>query len=137
MMTMESLVVIDSSVAIAILLGEAGAERYAAAISADTRRFMSAFSVLETSMVIEARKGEAGGRELDILLHRAGIRIIDLSAEQIDIARTAWRTFGKGRHPARLNIGDCCSYALARALGEPLLFQGDDFPKTDIDSVVL
>jgi len=128
-------VVIDSSAIIAILLAEPEAEKLSQVIADDPARFMSGFSLLESSVVIEARKGEPGGRELDLLLHRTSVRIVDLSAEQIEIAREAWRRFGRGRHAAALNIGDCCSYALARSLGEALLFKGDDFSKTDITVV--
>ena len=127
--------VIDSSAIIAILLAEPEAEKLSQVIADDPARFMSGFSLLESSVVIEARKGEPGGRELDLLLHRTSVRIVDLSAEQIEIAREAWRRFGRGRHAAALNIGDCCSYALARSLGEALLFKGDDFSKTDITVV--
>ena len=124
--------VIDSSVLIAILLGEPDAEVFAAAIAGDPKRLISAFTALETSIVIEAKKGESGGRELDLLIHRAQIEIIPLNLEQLELARSAWRDYGKGRHPAGLNIGDCCSYALAKHAQEPLLFKGDDFAKTDI-----
>ena len=126
---------IDSSAILAVLLGEPEAERLSRSIADDPARYMSAFSLLESSVVIEARKGEAGGRELDLLIHRASVRIVDVSAEQIEIARAAWRRFGKGRHAAGLNIGDCCSYALACSLGERLLFKGEDFSKTDILAV--
>ena len=126
---------IDSSAILAVLLAEPEAEMLSQVIADDPTRFMSGFSLLESSVVIEARKGEAGGRELDLLLHRTSVRIVDVSAEQIEIAREAWRRFGRGRHAAALNIGDCCSYALARSLGEALLFKGDDFSKTDITVV--
>jgi len=85
--------------------------------------------------VIEAKKGDLGGRELDLLIHQAKIEIVPLTTEQLEIARSAWRKYGKGRHPAGLNIGDCCSYALAKSAGEPLLFKGGDFSKTDIEAV--
>ena len=127
--------VIDTSAIIAILLGEPEAEDIARAISDGQKRLMSVFSVLEASIVIEAKKGEAGGRELDLLLHRARIETVGMDPEQGEIARIAWQRFGKGRHPAGLNIGDCCSYALAKYSGEPLLFKGDDFSKTDIEQV--
>jgi len=87
--------------------------------------------------VIEAKKGEAGGREFDLLLHRSQIEIVAMDSEQAELARIAWRNFGKGRHPAGLNIGDCCSYALSKFSGEPLLFKGDDFSKTDLKIVKL
>lgn len=126
--------VIDTSAIIAILLGEPTAAALADAIAADAKRLMSAFSVLECGIVIEAKKGEAGGQALDLLMHRAHIETIALTVEQVELARAAWRKFGKGRHPAGLNIGDCCSYALAKYTGEPLLFIGDDFSQTDIDT---
>lgn len=96
------------------------------------RRFMSAATILELSIVIEARLGDAGAAELDLWLHKAGVEIVPVDSDQIAIARRAWRHFGKGRHPAGLNYGDCFSYALAKTRGEPLLFKGDDFSRTDI-----
>jgi ribonuclease VapC len=87
--------------------------------------------------VIESREGEAGGRELDPLLYRAAIEIVAVDQDQDEIARIAWRRFGKGRHRAGLNYGDCFAYALARARQLPLPFQGDDFSRTDIDGVPL
>jgi len=125
--------VIDSSALVAILLGEPEAEVFAKAIAGDPKRLVSVFSVLETGIVIEAKKGESGGRELDLLIHRANIEIISMDSGQLDLARFAWRSFGKGRHPAGLNIGDCCSYALSKYSGEPLLFKGNDFSRTDVE----
>ena len=127
--------VIDSSVLISILLGEAETIVFSRAVAGDPKRLVSVFSVLETSIVIEAKKGEAGGRELDLLLHRAQIQPVSLNEEQMERARLAWRKYGKGRHPAGLNIGDCCSYALSKCSGEPLLYKGEDFIQTDIESV--
>ncbi len=124
--------VIDTSAVLAILLQESDADRYAEAIGAEPRRIMSAFSLLEASVVIEARKGPAGGRELDLLVHRSKIEIVSVTAEQAEVARDAWRRFGKGHHPAGLNVGDCCSYALSQTSGEGLLFKGEDFSKTDV-----
>lgn len=127
--------VIDTSALTAILLGEPEAGEFAKLIMNDPKRLLSTFSFLETSIVIEVKKGESGGRELDLLIHRAGIDIIPMDAEQSELARYAWRNYGKGRHPAGLNIGDCCSYALAKYSGESLLFKGNDFSKTDIAQV--
>jgi ribonuclease VapC len=124
--------VIDTSALVAILLGEPEAERFALTIAGDPKRFISTITALETAIVIEAKKGESGGRELDLLLHQARIEMVPITAEQFEIARSAWRKYGKGRHPAGLNIGDCCSYALAKGAGEPLLFKGNDFSQTDI-----
>jgi ribonuclease VapC len=123
--------VIDSSAVLAILLQEPEAEIFASAIGDDAVRLMSAVSLLETAIVIQARTGPAGGRELDLLLHRARIEIISFNAEQAELAREAWLRFGKHRHPAGLNLGDCCSYALSKSSGETLLFKGTDFSHTD------
>jgi ribonuclease VapC len=87
--------------------------------------------------VIESRKGEEGGRELDLLLYRAAIEIVAVDQDQAEIARIAWRRFGKGRHAAGLSYGDCFAYALAKTRHLPLLFQCDDFARTDIDTVPL
>jgi len=124
--------VIDTSAALVILFAEPEDEAFAAAIEADPARFMSAVSVLEASIVVEARKGLSGGRELDLLLHRAAIEVVPFTAGQLEIARAAYRRFGRGNHAAALNFGDCCAYALATSLGEALLFKGRDFAKTDI-----
>ncbi len=127
--------VIDTSALMAILLGEPEAEIFARLIADDSKRLISVFSLVEASIVIEAKKGDSGGRELDLLIHRAGIKTVAMDSEQAELARYAWRNFGKGRHAAGLNIGDCCSYALSKYSGEHLLFKGDDFPKTDISCV--
>jgi ribonuclease VapC len=123
--------VVDSSALIAILLGEPDADRFARAIAGDPKRLTSSVSALETAIVIEAKKGEPGSRELDLLFHRTGIQVVPFDADQVDVARFAWRTYGKGRHPASLNLGDCCTYALSKSSHEPILFKGDDFAKTD------
>lgn len=124
--------VLDTSALLALLLDEPEAETLRAAIDEDEARFVSAATLLETAVVIEARKGEAGGRELDLLLHRADVVIVPVDAEHVAEARRAWRRFGRGRHPAALNFGDVFAYALARVSDEPLLFKGDDFARTDI-----
>jgi ribonuclease VapC len=129
--------VIDSSAILAVLQNEKDAARLAQAIEAAPRRLLSAGNLLEAAIVIESRKGEAGGRELDLLIYRAEIEVVAMDQDQAEIARLAWRRFGKGRHPAGLNYGDCFAYALATARREPLLFQGDDFSQTDIDRVQL
>jgi ribonuclease VapC len=128
--------VVDTSALIAILLGESDAESYARALADDPKKLLSAFNALETGIVIEAKKGEAGGRELDLLLHRARIEVVGMNMDQVELARSAWRRFGKGNHAAGLNIGDCCAYALAKYSGEPLLFKGRDFSQTDIPSAL-
>lgn len=128
--------VIDSSALIALLLGEPEAQRLAEAVSKDSQKLISAFSFLETSVVIHAKKGPLGGREFDLLLHKARMETVALSPEQAELARTAYAKYGKGIHPAGLNLGDCCSYALAKYSGEPLLFKGSDFSQTDIIAVI-
>ena len=128
--------VIDASALIAILFGEPEALSFTRAIADESRKMISSFNALESGIVVEARKGEAGGRELDLLMHRARIEIVAMNADQAELARAAWRKYGKGNHPAGLNIGDCCAYALAKYSGEPLLFKGKDFKQTDIPSVL-
>ncbi len=129
--------VIDSSALVAMLTNEAEAHVMAEVLAADPKRLVGAVSVLETGIVMESRFGSAGGRELDLLLHRCQIDIVSLSPEQVELAREAYRKFGKGRHPAGLNLGDCATYALSRSTGEPLLFKGIDFPQTDLRLVPL
>ena len=126
--------VIDTSALVAILLGEPERARFIPRITDDRTRLISAASLLETAIVIESRKTDAGPRELDLFVYRSELEIVPVDAEQVAIARLAHRTYGKGRHPAALNFGDCFAYALAKATGEPLLFKGDDFAKTDVDA---
>jgi ribonuclease VapC len=129
--------VLDTSAILAVLLNESDADAYRRAIEADPVRLLSAATLIETAIVIETRVGEAGGRELDLLVHKASIEVVAVDAEQADLARDAYRRFGKGRHPAGLNYGDCFAYALSQSVGEPLLFKGDDFRKTDVMVVSL
>ena len=124
--------IIDTSALLAILLDEPERRRYNELIEASRKRLLSAASLVETGMVLEVRSGEAAGRELDIFLHRAKFEVIPLDADQAEIARAAFRHYGKGRHPAGLNFGDCLAYAASKATGEPLLFKGGDFSQTDI-----
>lgn len=124
--------VIDSSALVAILLGEPEADEFASAILDDPVRLMCSANLLEAGIVAESRLGELGGHELDLLVHRLGIEIAFLDAEQVSEARHAWRRFGKGNHSAGLNFGDLCAYGLASTSGEPLLFKGNDFAATDL-----
>ena len=124
--------VIDTSAIVAIALDEPEAPALEERIADDPVRMISAATLLETAMVIETRLGAHGGAELDLWLHKAGVEIVAVDSELVDVARRAWRRFGKGRHPAGLNFGDCFSYALASLTQEPLLFKGSDFAQTDI-----
>jgi ribonuclease VapC len=129
--------VIDTSALLAVLLQEPDAPHVARAIEACSPRLLSAATLLEASIVIESRKGEAGGRELDLLMYRSGIEVVAVDQDQAEAARVAWRRFGRGRHPAALSYGDCFAYALARCRRLPLLFRGNDFSQTDIDCVLV
>ncbi|HWS93284.1 MAG TPA: type II toxin-antitoxin system VapC family toxin [Mycobacterium sp.] len=128
--------VIDTSALVAMLNDEPEAQHFEAAVEGDHVRLMSTASYLETAIVIETRFGEAGGRELDLWLHRAAVDLVSVDADQADAARVAYRCYGKGRHRAGLNYGDCFSYALAKVSGQPLLFKRDDFGRTDIRVVL-
>ena len=125
-------VVIDTSALLAILLGESERGKFIQLLSESETRLLSAANALETAMVVESRRGEIAGRELDLFLYRTKTEIVAVDAEQFSIARFAWRKFGKGRHPAALNFGDCFAYALTKTSSEPLLAKGEDFRRTDL-----
>ncbi len=121
----------------AILSDEPDAAVYAAAIlEARGRCVISAATLVELTIVAESRGDAATAQRIDAMLRRIGAEVIAVDAQQADLARDGWRRFGKGRHPARLNLGDCFSYALARERGEPLLFKGDDFAQTDVKRAI-
>ena len=124
--------IIDTSALVAILQDEPERRRYIEAIEAADARSMSAATFVETSIVIETRYGAEGIRDLDLFVSRARIDLVAVDAEQAHVARRAFSQFGKGRHRAGLNYGDCFAYALAMVAGEPLLCKGDDFPHTDV-----
>ena len=124
--------VIDTSALIAILQDEPERRILNEAIEAAESCAMSTGSFLETSMVIESRYGPDGTRDLDLFISKARITPTSVDADQAYVARDAFRRYGKGRHPAGLNFGDCFAYALAKMLDEPLLFKGKDFVLTDI-----
>jgi ribonuclease VapC len=125
--------VIDTSALLAIFLAEPERRPFLDLILLAETRLISAATVLETGIVLEARRGEPAGREFDLFVVRADLEIVPVDAEQVEIARSAWRKYGKGRHPAALNFGDCFAYALAMSQAEPLLAKGDDFASTEID----
>ncbi|HTC91675.1 MAG TPA: type II toxin-antitoxin system VapC family toxin [Bryobacteraceae bacterium] len=121
---------------IAVLFGEPEADSYTRLIHDADRCLISTGTFLELSIVIERQTGPEVARQCDMFFRRAGIIIEPFTVEQAHIARQAFHDFGKGRHPAGLNFGDCFAYALTKTSGEPLLFKGDDFRRTDIASVL-
>jgi ribonuclease VapC len=125
--------VIDTSAIVAIALDESDAAELEARIADDPVRLISAAAVLEATIVLETRLGDAGGREFDLWLLKVGAEVVPVDAEQLDVSRRAWRRYGRGRHAAALNYGDCFSYALAVVRGESLLFKGADFAMTDVN----
>ncbi|MGA7425257.1 MAG: type II toxin-antitoxin system VapC family toxin, partial [Rhodoplanes sp.] len=129
--------VIDSSALVAILLGEPDRVRLQGAIEGDAVRLVSAVTKLESGMVMAGRLGEQGAIELQNLLTWIDATIVPFDERQADIARDAFLRYGKGRHKAGLNFGDCAAYALAIAEAEPLLFKGTDFAATDVECVPL
>lgn len=124
--------VIDTSALVAILWGEPESRAFIEAIEGADLRRMSVATFVESSMVFEARHGPRGLLDLDRFVQHAEIELLPVDVEQGQIARSAFSRFGKGRHRARLNYGDCFSYALAIVLGEPLLCKGDDFVHSDV-----
>lgn len=128
--------VLDSSAIIAILRLEPEASDLARRIEADPVRLIAAPTLLECGIVLEARYGPEGGHSLDLLVYKSGMDVVSFAADHLAVARDAYRRFGKGRHAAGLNFGDCMAYALAKVTGEPLLYVGEDFSKTDIAGVI-
>jgi ribonuclease VapC len=124
--------VVDTSAIVAVLLAEPDAEPIAKALGEAPARLISAVTRVELSFVIEGRKGEPGRQDLERLLGSGGFEVVSVTPHHADLAIEAFRRYGKGRHPAGLNIGDCFSYALAMATEHPLLFKGSDFAKTDV-----
>lgn len=127
--------VIDTSALVAIFLGEPERQLFLEQILQAETKLISAASSLEAGIVLEARRGEAAGREFDLFMVKAKLEVVSVDAEQVEIARSAWRKYGKGRHAAGLNFGDCFAYALARSLGQKLLAKGEDFRRTDVEVV--
>lgn len=128
--------IIDTSAIIAILFGEAEAEAFLEAIEAAERPALSAFTYLECSAMLLARRGTSGRRDLDAFIDAGEIEVIAFAAEDAVAASAALETYGKGRHRARLNLGDAVSYATAKRQSEPLLFKGDDLAATDTRAAV-
>jgi ribonuclease VapC len=128
--------VVDSSALIAILRGEPEEPAFRNAIRTAPNRLLGAPTRVEASMVALGRRGEPGLEQMQALIERLKLEVVPFSDDHARLAIEALRRFGKGRHPAGLNYGDCFSYALAKATGEPLLFKGDDFSQTDIKRAV-
>lgn len=124
--------VVDTSAIVSVLLKEADARPLIRKLYRAHSRQISAVSYMESSMVLMSRLGDNTEGALDGMLQRAKIAIVPVSVDHAKVAVAAFRQYGKGRHPASLNFGDCFSYALAKSTGEPLLFKGLDFAKTDI-----
>jgi ribonuclease VapC len=129
-------VVLDTSALVAMLLGEPDCDRFIAALAEAEDPLISAGTLLETSIVVESKLGEAGLADLDELLATAGVRCVAVDLAQVHAARDAFARFGKGRDTAGLNYGDCFAYALAKVAQVPLLFKGEDFRRTDVVAAV-
>ena len=127
--------VVDSSALVSIILEADDRPHYVKALDSDSKRFMSTASFVESSIVVEKRRGAEGLMRLDQLIERSSIELVPVDVIQAYIARSAYRRYGKGRHRAALNFGDCFAYALAMTLNEPLLFKGNDFSRTDVAQV--
>ena len=125
--------IVDTSAIVAIIRAETDAGRYAAALASSEHSQMSAANYLEAAIVVDSSRDPVASRRFDELLGASGISVVAVTPEQAEVARTAYRDFGKGSgHPAGLNFGDCFAYALAATSREPLLYKGDDFSHTDI-----
>lgn len=126
------MIVVDTSALLAIFFLEAEAERFVGVIRVASRPLLSAANLLETNIVLDGRIQGDASPELDEFIADVGIEVEPVTLAQVHVARRAYRTWGKGYHPAALNFGDCFAYALARTMGLPLLFKGGDFSQTDV-----
>lgn len=124
--------VLDTSALVAVLSGEEAAPALLERIAVEDDLLVSTATLLEALVVLQVRYGDEGVRDLRLLLHAAGARIVPFDADQVEIAHAGFVRYGKGRHPAALNLGDLYAYALAKAHGAPLLYVGDDFARTDV-----
>jgi ribonuclease VapC len=129
-------VIVDTSALMAILQREPEAPAFNGLLARTETPVISAATLVELCMVAEGRAGPAARMEVEALLSDAGIGVIPFTAEHALIAQDGWRRYGKGRHPAGLNLGDCFAYALAKSRGEPLLFKGGDFAQTDVKAAL-
>lgn len=124
--------IIDTSALVAILDQEPEAGRIARTLASTSERMLSAANLVELGIVMQARRGDDGARDVDLLLGKLRVEIVPFTARQAEIARKAFRRYGRRQHDAKLNFGDCFAYALAKDTSAPLLFKGDDFGKTDV-----
>jgi len=124
--------IIDTSALVAVFDQELEAERIVRTLASAPERILSAANLVEVGIVMQARRGDDGARDLDLLLAKLRVDIAVVTANQADIARKAFRRYGRGRHAANLNFGDCFAYALAKDTSAPLLFKGNDFGQTDV-----
>jgi ribonuclease VapC len=124
--------IVATSAIIAILDQEPEAERIARTLASTPELKLSAANLVEVGIVMQARRGDDGTRDVDLLLAKLNVEIVPFTARQAELARKAFRRYGRGRHGARLNFGDCFAYALAKDESAPLLFKGDDFGQTDV-----
>jgi ribonuclease VapC len=123
--------ILDASALVAILMEEPSKERLIAEVL-DNETFISAPTLLETYMVLKKYLGDATESELTRVLHHLGVEVVDFTADQVALAARAFDSYGKGRHPAALNFGDCIAYAVAKSTSQKLLFVGNDFGQTDV-----
>lgn len=128
------MIAVDTSALVAVVLGEEDAERHLAELQRNVTR-LSSVSLVEASIVVHARQGPDAERDLGLLVEATIDALVPVDLDQARAAISAWRRFGKGRHPASLNFGDCFSYAVAAMSDLPLLYKGDDFSQTDVRSV--
>lgn len=126
--------IVDTSAVLAILFNEVEADRFAQRIAAAETCRISAVNFAEAAIVVDLQTNATGSRQFDHFVRRSGLVIEAVTEEQAHLARQAYFDFGKGRHPAGLNLGECFAYALAKVTGEPLLFKGEDFSQTDLPS---
>lgn len=124
--------IVDTSALVAVILGEPDAEGYLRAMSGAESLMVSAATLTEALIVVEARQGRDAASDLAALLAEVEAEVVSVDESQAELAASAYRRFGKGRHTAALNFGDTFSYALAAARGEALLYKGDDFAATDV-----
>jgi ribonuclease VapC len=126
--------IVDASALLAIVLDEDDGKRFYVSLGRAGTSAISAVNFVEAAIRADEDRTGSRGELLDEMMQRFDVRIASITPEQAKVAREAYQRFGKGRHPARLNLGDCFAYALAKARGEPLLFKGADFAKTDIEA---